>query len=81
MTVTYLPHPDGPPRVAYAVGRRVGGAVARNRLRRRLRAVVAAAAPRLAPGAYLVSAGPDLAALSPADLESLVTAAMVEASR
>jgi ribonuclease P protein component len=27
----------GPPRVAFAVGRRVGGAVVRNRLRRRLR--------------------------------------------
>jgi ribonuclease P protein component len=49
----------GPPRVAYAVGRRVGGAVARNRLRRRLRAAVRASADRLEPGtAYLFSAGP-----------------------
>jgi len=50
---------DGPPRVAYAVGRRVGGAVARNRVRRRLRAVVAAEAAALAPDhVYLVGAGP-----------------------
>lgn len=48
-----------PPRVAYAVGKRVGTAVARNRLRRRLRSAVKANAGRLRPGvAYLVSAGP-----------------------
>jgi ribonuclease P protein component len=40
--------------VAYAVGRRHGAAVVRNRLRRRLREAVRAAAPELAPGAYLV---------------------------
>ena len=44
-----------PPRVAFAVGRRVGSAVARNRVRRQLRAVVAELAPDLAPGAYLVA--------------------------
>ena len=45
-----------PPRVAYAVGRRAGGAVARNRVRRRLRAATRAHAAELAPGrAYLVS--------------------------
>lgn len=45
-------------RVAYAVGG-VGGAVARNRARRRLRAVVAAEADRLVDGAYLFGAGRD----------------------
>jgi ribonuclease P protein component len=45
-------------RVAYAVGG-VGGAVARNRARRRLRAVVRAEAGRLASGAYLFGAGRD----------------------
>jgi ribonuclease P protein component len=49
-----------PPRVAYGVGRDIGGAVARNRVRRRLRAAVAACEARLADGtAYLVSAGPE----------------------
>lgn len=38
---TYLPDAEAiPPRVAFAVGRTFGNAVARNRLRRRLRAVL-----------------------------------------
>jgi ribonuclease P protein component len=46
-----------PPRVAYAVSG-VGGAVARNRVRRRLRAAVARAEGALLPGgAYLISGG------------------------
>lgn len=45
-------------RVAFAVGRRVGTAVVRNRLRRRLRAVMRALAVdgRLPAGSYLVGA-------------------------
>ena len=56
ISIAYLD--DGappPPRVAYAIGRHVGGAVVRNRLRRRLREL--ARRSDLAPGAYLVSAG------------------------
>ncbi len=50
---------SGPPRVAYAVGRRAGGAVTRNRIRRRLRAVVRDEAALLEPAcAYLISVGP-----------------------
>lgn len=46
-----------PPRVAYAVGRAVGPAVVRNRVRRRLRALVADEARRgLPPGWYLFGA-------------------------
>jgi ribonuclease P protein component len=45
-----------PPRVAYAVGRGVGGAVVRNRVRRRLRAAAREHAAELVGGrAYLVS--------------------------
>jgi ribonuclease P protein component len=52
---------SAPPRVAYGVGRTVGGAVARNRARRRLRAGVAANESKLLPGAaYLVSTGPEV---------------------
>lgn len=48
---------DQPPRVAYAVGRRTGTAVVRNRIRRRLRAAVAASAAELVPGGvYLLGA-------------------------
>jgi ribonuclease P protein component len=49
---------NGPPRVAFAVGRGTGSAVARNRVRRRLRAATAACEGSLEGGAaYLVSAG------------------------
>jgi ribonuclease P protein component len=60
--------------VAYAIGKRVGGAVVRNRLRRRLRVIAAAAA--LPPGASLVSARPDAADLSFDDLKALVSQAV-----
>ena len=64
----------GPPRVAYAVGRPVGNAVERNRLRRRLRAVVREHAGMLrADTAYLLSAGPRAAAMSPGELSSAVS--------
>lgn len=59
--------------VAYAIGRSVGGAVDRNRLRRRLRAVVAEL--DLAPGTYLIGAGPAAATLSHQELRDLVTGA------
>jgi ribonuclease P protein component len=50
----------GPPRVAFAVGRRSGGAVERNRIRRRLRPILADHAERLRPNyQYLVGAGPE----------------------
>ncbi|MGH9104202.1 MAG: ribonuclease P protein component [Acidimicrobiales bacterium] len=59
LSVTWLPEPGaGPPRVAYAVGRRVGGSVQRNRVRRRLRHLVRPTVGRLAPGAYLIVAAP-----------------------
>ena len=45
--------PGDPPRVAYAIPRAVGGAVDRNRLRRRLRAAVRDLEPELVPGGGL----------------------------
>ena len=44
--------------MAYAINRRVGNAVARNRLRRRMRAIMAEQASSLPVGAYVVSTGP-----------------------
>jgi ribonuclease P protein component len=59
--------------VAYAVGRKVGGAVSRNRVRRRLRASVALHRTYLQPGAaYLVGAGREAATVSFAELDAAV---------
>ena len=55
----FLPDPAAvPPRVAFAIGRAVGPAVVRNRLRRRLRALLEgfAADGSLSPGWLLVGA-------------------------
>ena len=61
----------GPPRVAYAIGRRSGGAVERNRVRRRLRHVIAAHESRLRPDwQYLVGAGPEAVHARPDQLTS-----------
>lgn len=79
LTVTYAPVGDAPqPRVGYAVGKRVGNAVARNRLRRRLRAAAGETGGTgdLALGAYLISAGPAAAALSYEELKREVASAM-----
>ena len=66
-----------PPRVAYAVGRPVGGAVVRNRVRRRLRAATRARADALVPGhAYLVHARAGAAGRSNADLEAALDGAL-----
>lgn len=68
VSVTRLPGDSV--RVAFAVGKPVGTAVVRNRVRRRLREAVRveARAGRLAPGDYLVRAGPEAAASSFAEL-------------
>lgn len=65
---------SAPPRVAYAIGRRVGGAVVRNRLRRRLRAVVAEVAP--APGDYLIGVTAAAADLPSSQLRAHVVEAL-----
>jgi RNase P protein component len=62
------PGPVGPGEVgvAYALGRRVGGAVVRNRIRRRLRAAVSELAATDGPGALR----PGAAYLWSADVEA-----------
>jgi ribonuclease P protein component len=56
LTLARAPRPgDGAPAVAFAVGRRQGPAVVRNRTRRRLRAALANHRELLEPGhAYLI---------------------------
>ena len=73
--MVHVPDEDGSPvRVAFAITKRVGGAVQRNRLRRRLRAVLADLAgdpggpvPR---GVLLVSAGPEASSRGPEELRN-----------
>lgn len=65
--------PAAPPRVAYTVSRRVGGAVVRNRVRRRLRAGVQLHRAMLVDGAaYLVSAEPEAARTESVELHRAV---------
>ncbi len=68
VTVTAVLDPTlQPPRVAFALGRRVGSAVVRNRVRRRLRAALAELAcgePGVPGGLYLIGAGPEAASAS-----------------
>jgi ribonuclease P protein component len=79
VSVTYAAGESPSPRIAYAVGKRVGKAVVRNRLRRRLRAAVSGLTG-LQPGAYLVAADPGAAGLSYEDLRTKVASAMTAAS-
>jgi ribonuclease P protein component len=72
ISMTFLPgDPAVPPRVAYAVGKRVGPAVVRNRVRRRLRAAAQAHRAELQPGgAYLFGAGPVAAVVPYAEIDA-----------
>lgn len=58
LQLTWLDDGSTPPRVGYAIGKRVGGAVERNRLKRRLRAIICemARAESLPTGAWLIGA-------------------------
>ena len=77
VTVTWVcGDPDQPPRVAFAVGRRAGGAVVRNRIRRRLRSIVREVEPPLRPGAYLVGVSGEAASLSYGELKAKVCQAL-----
>lgn len=78
VSVTAVAADDGtPPRVAFAVGRRVGPAVVRNRVRRRLRAALQEVGPPA--GAYLVGAGRSAADLPFRELTSHLRAAVTAA--
>lgn len=83
LSVTWLPHPGlahPSVRAGFAIGKSAGGAVVRNRIRRRLRAALRTllADGRLAPGTYLVGGSADLATLPWQELLTLVAEASTE---
>jgi ribonuclease P protein component len=87
VTVTFLAEAASvaeaePPRVAFAVGRRVGGAVRRNRVRRQLRAIMRELVARpdtvVGPGTYLLSTRPEVTTLTYQELKKTVEQALAQ---
>jgi ribonuclease P protein component len=62
--------------VAYAITRKVGSAVVRNRVRRRLRALNRELASRMRPGAYLMTARAEAASMPYDQLRQSVISAL-----
>ncbi len=83
--ITFLPEPQGQRRVAYALSRRVGNAVVRNRIRRRLRSVFvqldATDYEAFRHGTYLVTAHREAATMPYGELAEAVTSALESLSR
>jgi ribonuclease P protein component len=73
---------DEPPRLGVSVGRKLGGAVQRNRVKRLLREAFWARADELAPGLdFVIVARPDAGALVEADGEQGIEAALRDVLR
>lgn len=77
---SYLHDPSvTPPQVAFAIGRTVGSAVTRNRLRRRLRAILAQL--DVPSGLFLIGGSPRAGELTFAQLHRRMTALIESAHR
>lgn len=70
--------PDGA-RVGFAIGRQIGGAVVRNRVRRLLREAVRPLIPRLVACDIVIVARPAAASAGVGDLEAALTDAVTRA--
>jgi ribonuclease P protein component len=82
LAISFLTQPTwSEAKVAYAVSRRVGGAVVRNRLKRRLRAIVSERATSLPAGAYVVQVGPGGSLLEFDELKVAMGQALEKATR
>ncbi len=85
LTVTWLATDEAPQptRAGFTIGKATGGAVVRNRVRRRLRAALRElqVSDRLRPGTYLLGGGPELATMPWSELVSLVQRTSEEAQR
>ena len=81
VSMSFVDRPDWTrTEVAYAVNRKVGNAVQRNLLRRRMRAIVSERAAVLPVGAYLVRVGPDGTSLDFNELKVAMTRAFEKAT-
>jgi ribonuclease P protein component len=85
LTLTWLPPDAGaatPPQAGFAIGRATGGAVVRNRVRRRLRAALRQllVEDRLPAGTYLLGAQAEVATMPWSALVSEVADAVAEAT-
>ena len=83
LSLTFLADPPerhDPPRVAYAISRRVGNAVVRNRVRRRMRALMPGLLGSAPGGAYLVVVQPSAAASSSEQLRGDLNRALAKLS-
>jgi ribonuclease P protein component len=88
VTVVYVPADSPPARVAFAINRRVGNAVTRNKVRRRLRSILVdldrEVDEGLAVGTYLLTVRPEVTTLPYRDLAERVRsgcAAVASAAR
>jgi ribonuclease P protein component len=66
--------------VGYAIGRSVGGAVLRNKIRRQLREILATRESALAPGWYLIGVQPHAAKRTFAQLGAAVDDLLAKAA-
>lgn len=62
--------------MAFAISKAVGTAPVRNRVRRRLRALLAELAPDVPPGAYLFRVSPAVVSLTFDEMRSIVSSAI-----
>jgi len=78
MRLRFLPDRTGEDlcRVAYAIPRKAGNAVVRNRIRRRTRAAVDQVAGEMAPGCYLISPSRDTIDMTFPDLTNSLRASL-----
>jgi ribonuclease P protein component len=72
---------DSSVHVAYAISRKVGNAVVRNRIRRRLRALFDDLSPQPRPGFYLIKCGNETGILSYDKLRQHLTQALDRTTR
>ncbi len=82
LTVVFIPQSTWSRcEVAYAINRKMGNAVTRNRLRRRLRSILSGHTPSLPAGAYLIRTGPEAPHLAFDQLKVAMSQALEQAVR